>query len=211
MAESSNADSSKGSAQGSEGTSPPSSAAPSQGSTEEADGPAEAPQATSTESGEAPAKSSGTSGWKTPSGKPAAKAAAKTTTAKSTAKAPAKAPAKSSSTRTSSTKTTEKPAKEKKPVDANQVRSWLATAIWALAVIAALIMAGGALAVSLDFNEKNAIVKFVTDTADNLKIFGDFKTFKGSNHEVKDVLVNNGIYAILYLVVGKILDRLIRP
>lgn len=208
MAESSNGDSSQESSKGS--TKESAEDAPQESTqesaeesgTEPAKEPAKAPTSSaSKESSQTPAKtakSAGTSGWKSPSGKPASKTASK-------------APAKTSSTRTSAARTTEKPAKETSQVDVNAVRSWLATAIWVLAVIAALIMAGGALAVSLDFNEKNAIVKFVTDTADSLKIFGDFKTFKGSNHEVKDVLVNNGIYAILYLVVGKVLDRLIRP
>ena len=36
-------------------------------------------------------------------------------------------------------------------------------------------------------------------------------TFEGKNAETKSALVNWGIAAIVYLVVGKILDRVIRP
>jgi hypothetical protein len=98
----------------------------------------------------------------------------------------------------------------------NKVRGYVATAVWVLAVLAAVILAVGALMVTLDFNKDNAIVDFFVTTANNLDfgIFKDFKPGKGeSAHdaEVKRVLVNWGIAAIIYLVAGKILERIIRP
>ncbi len=98
------------------------------------------------------------------------------------------------------------------------VRSGVASAVWLLAVVAALILAAGALVIALDFNPRNGVVSFLTDTADKLNVLGDLKTFEGgrsagSQHDalVKTVLVNWGIAAVAYLVAGKVLDRLIRP
>jgi hypothetical protein len=97
------------------------------------------------------------------------------------------------------------------------VRSGLATAVWVLAVLAAVILAVGALVLVLDFNAKNAVVEFFRDTAGALDIFGPFKEFERDKKEtqhsvdVKNALVNNAIYAIGYLIVGKVLERVIRP
>ena len=61
-----------------------------------------------------------------------------------------------------------------------------------------------------------AFVSFVLDVADRLDL-GVFSrdqgifTFSGKNAATKDALVNWGIAAIAYLVVGKVLDRVIRP
>ena len=99
------------------------------------------------------------------------------------------------------------------------VRSGAATAVWTLAVIAALILAAGALVIALDFNPKNGIVQFFRDTADRINFLGELKSFEPSGRGadakqsalVKTVLVNWGICAIVYLVAGKVLDRVIRP
>ena len=92
-----------------------------------------------------------------------------------------------------------------------RVRSIAATVVWVLAVLAAAFLAAGALVVALDFNRDNAVVKFLIDTARDVNFLGELKSFKGDNAEVKEVLVNWGICAVVYLVVGKILERLIRP
>jgi anti-sigma factor RsiW len=98
------------------------------------------------------------------------------------------------------------------------VRRWVASAIWLVAVAAALVLAAGALVVALDFNEDNALVAFLVDTAERVNVLGEMKTFEGGRSEAsqqsaltKTVLVNWGICAVAYLVVGKLLDRLIRP
>lgn len=99
------------------------------------------------------------------------------------------------------------------------VRSGIATAVWVLAVVAALILAAGALVIALDFNPDNEIVKFFSETADRINVLGELKSFEASGGGagarqdalVKTVLVNWGICAIVYLVVGKILDKVIRP
>jgi hypothetical protein len=98
------------------------------------------------------------------------------------------------------------------------VRSGVASAVWLLAVVAALILAAGALVVALEFNPRNGVVSFLTDSADRLNLLGELKTFEGGRSAdskqsalVKTVLVNWGIAALVYLIVGKMLDRLIRP
>jgi len=99
-----------------------------------------------------------------------------------------------------------------------QIRNAVATAVWLIAVVCAVLLAIGALFVVLDFNRDNALVKFFIDAADYVDI-GQLKEFKPDGKsasavhsaEVKTVLVNWGIAAVFYLVVGKILERLIRP
>jgi hypothetical protein len=100
-----------------------------------------------------------------------------------------------------------------------QIRNAVATAVWLIAVVCAVLLAIGALFVVLDFNRDNALVKFFIDAADNVNILGTLKEFtpdgkgEAAKHsaEVKNVLVNWGICAVVYLVVGKILERVIRP
>lgn len=95
-------------------------------------------------------------------------------------------------------------------------RTKLASAVWLLAVVCALFLAVGALLVALKANENNAVVAFVLDVAEmlDLDVFsreeGIF-TFKDDPNDVRGALVNWGIAAVAYLVVGKLLDRAIRP
>jgi hypothetical protein len=99
---------------------------------------------------------------------------------------------------------------------ANAVRSRIASLVWLVAVVCALFLAVGALLVALKANPDNAIVSFVLDVANKLDL-GVFSrengifTPKNDPEGVKSALINWGIGAIAYLVVGKILDRIIRP
>lgn len=97
------------------------------------------------------------------------------------------------------------------------LRSRLAHLVWLVCVVCALLLAIGALLVALDAtNANNALVTFIVDAADavDLGVFdrtdGILK-FDGENAKVKNVLVNWGIGAIVWLIIGRILDRLIRP
>ncbi len=116
----------------------------------------------------------------------------------------------------------DKDKKEKKTVAAgdtvNRVRNIVATVVWVLAVLAAVILAAGALVIVLDFNKSNGVVSFFRDTADSINFLGELKSFEGGKSAdskqsalVKTVLVNWGICAVVYLVVGKVLERIIRP
>lgn len=113
----------------------------------------------------------------------------------------------------------ESPRKERLGGGSDRIRSLVASAIWLVAVVAALVLASGALLVALRFNLDNPIVEFVTDLAARID-FGELKSFdvpQGAKPEaredavVKSVLVNWGLAAVIYLVVGKVLDRVIRP
>ena len=96
------------------------------------------------------------------------------------------------------------------------VRVRIAQLVWLVCVVCALFLAIGALLVALDANAKNPLVEFVLDGANavDLGVFSrtnGIKDFTGDNAEVKNALVNWGIGAVVYLVVGRMLDRLIRP
>ncbi len=92
----------------------------------------------------------------------------------------------------------------------NAIRSRIASVVWLVAVVCALFLAVGALLVALKMNQDNAIVAFVLDGAAKLD-FGSFKDFTGKGAATKEALTNWGIAAVIYLVVGKVLDRIIRP
>ncbi len=111
---------------------------------------------------------------------------------------------------------TEKPAegrraaRERLTSSSRNVRTKVASVVWLIAVVCALFLAVGALLVALKMNPDNAIVAFVLDGADLLDL-GEFKEFEGKNAAVKGALTNWGIAAVIYLVIGKLLDRVIRP
>jgi hypothetical protein len=92
----------------------------------------------------------------------------------------------------------------------NVVRSRIASLVWLVAVVCALFLAVGALLVALKMNQANPIVSFILDMANKLD-FGTFKDFTGKGAATKEALTNWGIAAVIYLVAGKVLDRIIRP
>ncbi len=109
--------------------------------------------------------------------------------------------------------------KTSRPSTAERVKAFrtrVAGLAWLAAVICALALALGALLVALKANQDNEIVTFFLSTADRLDL-GVFSrengifTFSGGDASVKAALVNWGIAAVAYLVVGKIIDRLVRP
>jgi hypothetical protein len=99
------------------------------------------------------------------------------------------------------------------------VRSRMAQGVWLLCVLAALVLAVGALCIALKANQDNNLVKFVIDGADKLD-FGVFSRgkdgvahWKGNTDaaHTKNALVNWGLAAVVWLVGGKILERFVRP
>lgn len=96
------------------------------------------------------------------------------------------------------------------------VRNKLASVVWLVAVVCALFLAVGALLIALKANEDNSIVQFIVSGAETLD--GPFSLTDGiftfpddQDGRVKSALTNWGIAAVVYLVIGKILDRIIRP
>jgi hypothetical protein len=96
------------------------------------------------------------------------------------------------------------------------VRLRIAQLIWLVCVLAALVLAGGALLVALDANKDNDLVRWVLDMAARLDL-GVFdrengiKDFTGKNEDVKNALSNWGLAALVWLIGGRIVDRIIRP
>ena len=107
-------------------------------------------------------------------------------------------------------------AKAKAGVDLVRLR--LAQLVWLVCVLAALVLALGALLIALkeSVNRDNEAVKFILDVANrvDLTVFdredGVFG-FDGKNAEVKDALLNWGLAALVWLIGGRIIDRIIRP
>ena len=99
---------------------------------------------------------------------------------------------------------------------ATKIRARLVQIIWLLAALAALVLAVGALLIALDANRSNSLVDFVLRAADyiDLDVFSrkdGITQFDGDGAQVKNALFNWGLGAIAYLVVGRILDRIIKP
>ena len=98
-----------------------------------------------------------------------------------------------------------------------EVRVKAAKAVRIIFGVLAAILAIGAVLVVLhaNINESNSLVKFIEDTAE--AISGPFSLdngvfdFSGKNAEAKNALLNWGIAAIVYLLIGRVLANLIEP
>ena len=98
----------------------------------------------------------------------------------------------------------------------NAARSRVAQVVWLLFVLAALFLAAGALCVAVDLNKDNPLVSFLLAGADavDLGIFarqGGIKEFSGDGAATKSALFNWGLGAVAWLVVGRIVERVIKP
>jgi hypothetical protein len=100
------------------------------------------------------------------------------------------------------------------------VRIRVAAAIWMAAVLAAVALSLGALLVAFGANTDNSLVSAVLDLDHAIdgpfwKVFDFYDETKsgarGAPDDVKNHLVNWGLAAASYLVVGRFLDRVIRP
>jgi hypothetical protein len=91
----------------------------------------------------------------------------------------------------------------------SKVREILATAVFTVAVLAALVLALGAVLIALKANEQNQIVAGIIDIG--RRVVGPFDDIFRMDTRVKQVLVNWGIAAVVYLVVGRVAERVIRP
>lgn len=95
------------------------------------------------------------------------------------------------------------------------LRSRLAHLVWLVCVVCALLLAIGALLIAIGAEQDNSLVAFVLDSADavDLGVFSREEGIKdfGKNSETKNALFNWGLGAVFWLIVGRVLDRLIRP
>ncbi|WP_238164014.1 hypothetical protein [Kribbella pittospori] len=91
-----------------------------------------------------------------------------------------------------------------------RLRNLLASLIWLVAVLAAAVLALGALFTALDqTNQSNEIVRWVLERGQDL--VGPFKDLFRLETAKNTLLVNWGIAALVYLIVGKIVERFVRP
>ena len=95
-------------------------------------------------------------------------------------------------------------------------RSALAQLIWLIAALCALLLAIGALLIALDANRSNDLVHGILRAADyvDLGVFSrsdGVKQFRGDGADVKNALFNWGLGAVAWLVVGRVLDRIVKP
>jgi hypothetical protein len=91
-----------------------------------------------------------------------------------------------------------------------RVRNWIASLIWLAAVIAAAVLALGALFTALDqTNQSNEIVRWVLERGHDL--VGPFKDLFRLETAKNTLLVNWGIAALVYLIAGKLIERFVRP
>ncbi len=100
--------------------------------------------------------------------------------------------------------------------DADKLRTIVSRVVWLLFVLCALSLAVAALLVSLEAREQNNLVNLFYDIANGVDLgFFDLdnpiKDFSGDNAEMRTALFNYGIGAILYLIVGRVVEKLIHP
>jgi hypothetical protein len=101
---------------------------------------------------------------------------------------------------------------------ADAVRSRLAQVVWIVCALAALVLAVGALCIALKANPDNGLVTFCVETADKLDLGVFSRTdgvahWKGHSHSAltKNALVNWGLAAVVWLVIGRVAERILRP
>jgi hypothetical protein len=102
----------------------------------------------------------------------------------------------------------------------HQVRQWTARTIWALAVLAALVLAAGALLANIFEDRDTVVVRealdlagFVAGPFDGLFHFyrDGTATTPGANDVPLEDLVNWGLGAAACLLGGRLLDGAVRP
>lgn len=105
-------------------------------------------------------------------------------------------------------------------VGSDAIRSRIASIVWIVAVVCAVVLALAAVLIALQDNVKagNPIVEWLTNASNVLAgPFGDVNrnAFNGGVFDLastpKEALANWGVAAVVYLIVGRVLDRLIRP
>jgi hypothetical protein len=106
-------------------------------------------------------------------------------------------------------------------VGSDAVRARVASIVWIVAVVCGVILALGAILAALHnyVNPGNPIVEMIRGLGNVIAgPFGDINDagkFRGGVFDLsspsKDALANWGVAAVVYLVVGRVVDRIIRP
>lgn len=96
-----------------------------------------------------------------------------------------------------------------------ELRYWIGQGVWLIALACALLLVAGAMLVALGGNDGNDLVDFVKRYADrvDLGVFdrqnGIFD-FEGENRRTKNAVVNWGLGAAVWLVLGKVVSGILR-
>jgi hypothetical protein len=93
---------------------------------------------------------------------------------------------------------------------AGRARSRVATLLWLVAVGCALVLAVGALLVALEVDAGTEVAGWVVAGAGALDL-GTLAVFHGAGAAVENRLTSWGLAALLYLLLGRIADWLVRP
>ena len=98
----------------------------------------------------------------------------------------------------------------------SRLRVAAARLLWLLFVACASVLSVAALLIALDAEPDNPLVELVLDLADgvDLGVFdldNPIKRFGGENGATTTALFNYGLGAVAYLVLGRVVDRLVRP
>lgn len=104
-------------------------------------------------------------------------------------------------------------------MDVAKVRTIIAQVLWVVSALFALILAVAVLLIAVDANAKNELVRWVIARADNVDLgffdlsnpIKDWDDKKGEIDDVKTALFNYGIAAIVWLGIGKLLERVVKP
>jgi len=97
-----------------------------------------------------------------------------------------------------------------------KARTYVGRVIWIVCLLAALALAVGALLIALGANQENGLVKGVLNLAKvaDLGVFSldnPIKRFDPPDAATKIALLNYGIGALAWLVVGRVVATLVRP
>lgn len=145
-------------------------------------------------------------------------------TEKSTGTTKLTKPAKPSGSAPASTETTEESPRRRPSFgggfDVSKARTVLARILWGVCALFALVLALAALLIALEANPDNDLVRWIIERASNvdlgffdltnpIKDFDEAQTDPAK--DVKTALFNYGIAAIIWLIIGRILDRIARP
>ena len=103
---------------------------------------------------------------------------------------------------------------------ADRGRVLMARVLWAVCALFASILAVAVLLIAIDANDQNELVLWLIHRADNVDL-GYFdlenpikdldKAETNPAQDVKTALLNYGIAAIIWLGLGKFLDKVVRP
>lgn len=96
------------------------------------------------------------------------------------------------------------------------LRVTAARVVWLLFVVAASVLAVAALLIALEAEADNPLVELVLNLADgvDLGVFdldNPVKRFGGDNGTTMTALFNYGLGAVVYLVLGRLVEQLVRP